>query len=177
MEQKVSVWKANLTNGMIMASISIVYSLIMYFLDLYLNKVQGFIFLPVLAVITFLLLKSYRDNYLHGQMTYGQSFGAGMVLYLYYAIVMAVFTYILYAIIDPGLVDKQLAMAEEMMVKRGSPEAAIEAGMSIQKKIMKPEILAPLSIFGTMLWGLLISLIISVFVRKEGNPLIDTPEN
>ena len=34
MEQNVNVWKANLTNGLILGLIGIVYSLVMYFLDL-----------------------------------------------------------------------------------------------------------------------------------------------
>ena len=55
---------------------------------------------------------------------------------------MAVFTYILYAVIDPGLVAKQLAAAEEQMVKRGTPQAAIDAGMAFTAKIMKPGIMA-----------------------------------
>jgi hypothetical protein len=90
---------------------------------------------------------------------------------------MAVFTYIIYAIIDPGLVDKQLAMAEEQMVSRGTPQAAIDAGMSFTEKIMKPGVLAITSIFATLLFGTIISLIVSIFVKKEGNPLIDTPAN
>jgi hypothetical protein len=114
---------------------------------------------------------------MHGQITYGQSVGAGVIIYLYFAIIMAIFSYILYAVIDPGLTAKQLAFAEEAMVKKGAPQAAIDAGMAIQAKIMKPAIMAPLSILGTMFFGVIISLLVSIFVKKEGNPLIDTPAN
>ena len=176
MEQKTNVWKANLTNGLILAMIGIVYTLVMYFLDLTINKTQGYIFLLILVVSLFFLVKSYRDNYLHGYMTYGQAVGAGVVIFLYYAILTAVFTYILYAIIDPGLIDKQLAAAEELMAKKGLPQEAMDAGLKIQKKMMKPEIMAPISIFGNMLYGVIMSLIIAIFVKKEGNPLIDSPE-
>ena len=177
MEEKVSVWKANLTNGMILGLIGIAYTLVMYFLDLSLNKAQGYVFVVIQIVLIFFLLKSYRDNYLNGHITYGQSVGAGVIIFLYYAVIMALFSYILYSMIDTGLLDKQMALTEETMVKRGMPQAAIDAGMAFQAKIMKPAIIAPLSIFGTMLWGVIISLIISVFVRKEGNPLLDSPEN
>jgi hypothetical protein len=63
------------------------------------------------------------------------------------------------------------------MQKKGLPQASIDAGMSIQQKIMKPAIMAPLSILGNMLRGVVMSLIVSIFIRKEGNPLIDTPAN
>jgi len=177
MEQKVNVWKANLTNGLILALAGIVYSLVMYFLDLSLNKTQGFVFIAVEAVLLFLLLKSYRDNINHGQITYGESVGAGTIICLYYSIIMAVFAYILYTVIDTGLVAKQLAFAEEAMQAKGLPQASIDAAMKMQQKIMTPAIMAPISILGNMLWGVVLSLLISIFIKKEGNPLIDTPIN
>jgi hypothetical protein len=109
-------------------------------------------------------------------MTYGQAVGAGVVIFLYYAILIAVFTYILYAVIDPGLIDKQLAAAEELLAKRGLPQEAMDASLKIQKKMMKPEIMAPIGIFGNMLYGVIMSLIVAIFAKKEGNPLIDSPE-
>jgi hypothetical protein len=177
MEQNVNVWKSNLTNGLILGLAGIVYSLVMYFLDLSLNKTQGYVFMAIQAVVLFILLKSYRDNYMHGQITYGESLGAGVIICLYYAIIMAIFYYLLYSVIDTGLMDKQLALAEEMMQKKGYAKEAIDAGMKFQNKIMKPAIMAPLSIFINMMWGVVLSLLVSIFIRKEGNPLIDTPEN
>jgi hypothetical protein len=177
MEEKVSVWKANLTNGVILGLIGVVYSLVMYFLDLTFNKLQGYIFLVILIFIIFYMLKSYRDSFLHGNMTYGQSLGAGVIIFLYSSIIGAIFTYILYKFIDPGLLVKQLAMAEEILVKRGTPAEAMDAALAMQKKIMIPEIMAPSSILGNMFFGTIISLLVSIFTRKEGNPLIDTPSN
>ncbi len=178
MEQKVNVWKANLTNGLILALVGVVYSLIMYFLDLSLNKTQGYVMMIIQIALLYFLIKSYRDNYMHGQITYGQSVGAGVIIFFYYAIVMAVFGYILYTIIDPGLVTKQLAAAEETMRAKGIlTEAQIETGMKFTEKILKPGIMSISGIFFSMIWGTILSLIVSIFIKKEGNPLIDTPEN
>ena len=177
MEPKVNVWKANLTNGLILGLTGVVYSLVFYFLDLTLNKVQGYAFMIVQIAILFYLLKSYRDNIMHGQITYGESVGAGVIICLYYAIIMAVFAYILYAVIDPGLINKQLAMAEEAMNKKGAPQEAIDAGMAITAKFMKPGIMTITGIIFNMIWGIILSLIVSIFIKKEGNPLIDTPVN
>jgi hypothetical protein len=178
MEQNVNVWKANLTNGLILALVGIVYSLAMYFLDLTLNKVQGYVFLVIILVILYFLLKSYRDNFKHGLITYGESVGAGVIISLYYVLIMAVFTYILYTIIDPGLITKQLAQAEEAMRAKGNlTDGQIEAGMKFTEKIMKPGMMVIISVFFGMLWATIISLLVSIFIKKEGNPLIDTPEN
>ncbi len=173
MDNKVSVWKANLNSGLIIGLLGVVYTLIMYFLDLTLKQWQGFIWLAILVFALYLAIRSYRDKSLKGFITYGQSLGAGVVIMLYYAIIAAVFGYILYAIIDPGLIDKMKAMAETKMIERGIPEAAIEQGMKVQAKIMVPWVLALSGIFTTMFWGTVFSLIVSIFTRKEGNPLID----
>jgi hypothetical protein len=177
MEEKVNAWKTNLTNGLILGLVGIVYSLIIYFLDLSFNKVQGFVFIAIQIALLYFLLKSYRDNFMHGQITFGQSVSAGVIICLYYALIMAVFTFILYTVIDTGLINKQMAFAEEAMIKKGLPQAAIDAGMAMQAKIMKPAIMAPFSILGNMLWGVILSLLISIFIKKEGNPLIDAPVN
>jgi len=177
METKVNCWKANLTNGLILGLIGVVYTLVMYFLDLSLNQVQGWIFLLIQIIILFFLVKSYRDNYMHGAITFGQGLGAGVIIFLYYAVIMAIFSYVLYAVIDTGLIDKQLAFTEEKMLEKGVPQAAIDASMSIQRKIMKPGIMAPMSILGNMFGGLIMSLIVAAFVRKEGNPLVDSTTN
>jgi hypothetical protein len=177
MEEKVNVWKANLTNGLILALEGIVFSLMLYFFDLTFNKTIGYLNLPVQIVLLYFLLKSYRDNFMHGQISYGQSFGAGVVMFVYVSVIMAVYTYILWGVIDPGLVKKSLAMAEEAMVKKGAPQAAIDAGMAFTAKIMKPGIMAVFTIFGGMFGGVIMSLLVSIFVKKEGNPLIDVPAN
>jgi hypothetical protein len=177
MEPKVNAWKSNLNNGLIMGLVGIVYSLILYFLDLSLNKSAGYVFILIQIGLLFFLLKSYRDNVMHGQITYGQSVGAGVIICLYYGIMMAIFSYILFTVIDPGLVTKQLAIAEEGMAKRGMPQAQIDAGMAITTKMMKPVFMAIWGLFFSVLWGLLLSLVIAIFIKKEGNPLIDTPEN
>lgn len=176
MEQKVNVWKANLTSGLILGMAGIVYTLVIYFLDMTFNRSLSYIFLVLAIFLLYFLIKSYRDNFLHGIITYGQAVGAGVIIFLYYSILAAIFTYILYKVIDPGLPAKMIAFVEETMVKKGIPEASLDTVMAIQKKILKPEIMAPFSIVNNMLFGTVISLIIGVFVRKEGNPLIDPAE-
>jgi hypothetical protein len=177
MEQKVNAWKANLNNGLILALVGVVYTMIMYFLDMTFNQTLGYLFLVVQIILLFFLVKSYRDNYLHGFITYGQAVGAGVIIILYSAILTAIFTYVLYAIIDPGLTAKKMAFMEELMLKKGTPQASVDAFMAMQEKLQKPIIQAPLSILGSMFGGTILSLIIAIFVRKEGNPLIDAPEN
>jgi hypothetical protein len=152
----------------------VIFTLVVYFLDLTFNKSISYVFFVISALLLYYFIVSYRNNYLHGFITYGQSVGAGVVIYLYYSIITAIFIYILYTVIDPSLTDKMLAFMEEEMAKRGLPEASLEQMLAMQKKFMKPEIMAPGSIVNNMIIGTVISLIISIFTRKEGNPLVDS---
>lgn len=178
MEQNVNVWKANLTNGLIMGLIGIVFSLIVYFLDLTFNRSIGYIFLLISVFLLYYFIKSYRDNYLHGQITYGESVGAGIIIFLYYAIISSIFTYILYTVIDTDLTSKLIAYTEEQTIKSGKvPEGSLDTVMEFQKKFLKPGILVPMGFITNILFGTIISLIVSIFTKKEGNPLIETPSN
>ena len=177
MEEKVSLWKSNLNNGMIMGLLGVIYSLVMYFLDLSISKVPEYFFFAAQIVILFYMIKSYRDSHLYGFITYGQSLGVGVIIFLYYSIITAVFTYILYKFIDTSLIAKLLALTEETLGKRGLTQEQMGAAMMIQKKIMIPEILPVLGIIVSMFFGTIMSLIVSIFTRNEGNPLIDVPKN
>jgi hypothetical protein len=178
MEEKVNIWKVNLTNGLIFGLAGVVFTLLMYYLNLTFNKSVGYIFLLLAIFLLYYFIKSYRENYMHGNITYGQSVGAGVILFLYYSVISAIFIYILYTVIDTGLTGKMLAYVEEQLRKGGKvPEGSIDTVMAFQKKLLKPEILAIGSLLTNMLFGVVISLLVSIFTKKETNPLIDTPAN
>jgi hypothetical protein len=176
MEEKVSVWKANLSNGLILGFISVIFTLVLYFFDLTFNKTIPYFLLLIQVVILYYMIKAYRDNYRHGMLTYGQSVGAGVVLMLYSIVISVIFTYILYKFIDTGLTAKLLANTEETYVKRGMDQTAIDAAMAFSKKLLTPEFTLITGLFGGMVGGTIISLLVSIFTRKEGNPLIDDPK-
>jgi len=173
MENKVSPWKANLNAGIILGLIGIIWTLVLWFLDQTTNRSIGWIFWIVIIAGIFLGIKSYRDKYLNGFITYGQSLGAGVIIMLYYSIISAVFTYVLYKFIDPNLTDKMLALTEEQLVERGMAEGMIEQSMQVQRKILTPFVMSVSSIFAGVFIGTILSLIISLFTKREGNPLID----
>jgi len=173
MENKVSIWKANLNAGIILGFLGVIWTLVLWFLDQTTNRSLGWIFFVVIIIGLFIGIKSYRDKYQNGFITYGRSLGTGVIIMLYYSIISAIFTYILYKFIDPNLTDKILALTEEQLVERGLGEGMIEQSMQMQKKIMTPLVMSLGVIVNGVLFGTIFSLIISLFTKKEGNPLID----
>ncbi|HNX85188.1 MAG TPA: DUF4199 domain-containing protein [Bacteroidales bacterium] len=176
MEKKRSIWKETLNYGIIYGLITVVFSVLTYMFDL---TFKTWIIWPSMLlgiIVLFFLLRSYRDHYNGGYITYGKSVGAGVIISIYAAIITAIYIYVLYAFIDPGLMDKSIAMAEAKMAEKGLPEEAIEKAMEMQAKMMKPWFTSLMGIVNSVFYGLILSLIVSLFVMKKGNPLLDELE-
>jgi hypothetical protein len=176
MESYISVYKANFYSGLIMGLITVIYTLILYAIDFMFNPYQGYVFYIVQAVVLFIFIKSYRENYKNGYITYGQAFASGIVISLFTAIIYAIFIYILYTFIDTDLVNKQLAFIEETFVKAGLPQAIIDSGLKMQKKFLQPAIYAPTKLLSSLLTGTILSLFVAIFIKKENNALIYNSE-
>lgn len=176
MEENRSIWKETLNYGIILGLINVGLAVLTYMFDLTFKTWLMWPMILISVLVLFFLLRSYRDHYNNGYISYGKSVGAGVIISLYAAIIAAIFAYVLYAFIDPGLVDKSLAVAEERLIARGMPDAAIEQAMELQAKMIKPWFTALMSVINGVFMGLIFSLIVSLFVMKKGNPLLDEVE-
>lgn len=173
MDEKGSIWKETLNYGIILGLVSVGFSVLTYMFDL---TFKSWIMVPSLLVslgVLYFLLRAYRDHYNNGYISYGKSVGAGVIINLYAGILTAIYIYVLYKFIDPGLVEKALAFAQEKMIAKGVPEEALDAATAMQAKMMKPWLQAITSVFYSVFFGLLVSLIVSLFIMKKGNPLLD----
>jgi hypothetical protein len=166
-EKKPSLLKNALYWGVIMGVILIIYSLIMYFLDLSLEKWVNWIsYIFIIAILIFATI-NYRDKELGGAMTYGQALGFGILTILFAQIINGVYSYIFMKFIDPGIIDKILAMQEDEMIKKGIPEDQIENAMEMVKKFMTPLIINVIAIPVSTFFGFVITLITSIFLQKK----------
>ncbi len=173
MENKpVSVWKGTMNPALLFALVIIIYTLILYFLD------KTFDRSVLLGIIGFLIavagivygIRSFRDDARGGVLSYGQGVGAGTVVGLYAGIVVAAFGIILYTVIDPELIEKFFVAQEETLIEQGRlPESLIEQQMIIMRKIITPVSLPLLGIVNYVITGVLIALIASIFLRREGD--------
>ena len=153
--------------------IAAIYTLVIYFFDLIFSAYQGYVFYLIQSVFLFILIKAYRENYRQGVITYGQAVTTGVIISLYTAIIYSSFIYILYAFIDTGLVNKQLAFVEETFIKAGVPQKFIDTGLEMQKKFLQPAIYAPTRLVSNFFGGTILTLIIAIFIKKENNPLVE----
>ncbi len=168
-EKSNSIWKAGLTYGAMLGLILIIYTVLLYVIDQSFNKALGYVSFLFMAAMVFYGAKSYRDNNLGGFITYGRALGISMIIILVAGIISTIYFLIHTSIVDTEYVTKLLATAEEQLLKKGMSDDQIEMALSMQKKMMKPAIMAVFGLVGTGFWGLIISLITSIFVKKEGD--------
>ena len=173
MESTTSIWKSCFKFGIILGLVYIVISVLFYVMDLTFATWAAIPNIIVGLIVLFLLQRSYRDTCENGFITYGKALGSGMIMFIYAAVLVAIYTYILYAVIDPGLIDKTIAYSTAKLEAKGLPQAAIDASAKMQEKMMKPWIISLTTIFYSLFSGLIMSLITSIFVAKKGNPLTE----
>jgi hypothetical protein len=169
-QQNVSPWKANLNWGLILGFVSIIYTAILYFADQIFNQTLGFLSILFTVILLFFGIKAYRDQYKGGFIKYGQAVGAGVIISLYASIISAIFTIILYKLIDPDLVNKLYAFSEQRMLDQGRPENQVEMAMEFTKIFLNPFVMAGMAIVNGVFFGLIISLIEAIFLKREGAP-------
>ncbi len=162
--------KSTLNYGGLLGLILVVFSMILWMLNLSLNKSLGYLSYIIIIAGLFIFLKLFRDQEMGGYISYGKALGAGLLIIVFSGLVTAAYSYILFKFIDPGLVEKMALMAEEQLYERGMTDDQIEVAVNAQKMFMKPGILAIFGLFGHVFFGFLLTLIVSIFVKKDAPP-------
>jgi len=174
MEPKpVSLWKSSLTSGLYLGIFLILFSVIMYVAGLTFETWVSYLSYPILIAGAVYAQLNYKKS-LGGEMTYGQALGVGTMAIIFASVLSAVYSYVLYTVIDPGLLDQVRIMTEQTLLDRGVPEEQLDATLKIAMKFQTPAALAIMGVLGGALIGLIISLITAIFTKKE--PSDEVPE-
>ncbi len=167
MENKPSTAVLSIGYGVIIALAVIVISLILFLLNVSrenaLNYVVYIVFLAGILLAQF----NYRNKYLGGHITYGQAFSLGVLISLFLAIIMAVYTYIFLKYIDPGAMEEGMAMAEQKMMERGMSQTEIDQGMAFARKFATVGVTTVMTLVTYFIIGMVMSLITAIIVKKE----------
>jgi hypothetical protein len=155
--------------SLIPAGAMIVYVVLLYLFNEYLNRwLSAISYIFLIAGMVYGTLQ-YRRQYLNDIMPYSKSFLSCFYIGLFSLIILSIFSFILYTVIDPGIVQQMKDMAREQLLAK-SPnmtDEQLEAASSMQEKFMSPAMLSVFSILGGTLVSLIISLILALFLKKE----------
>jgi uncharacterized membrane protein YkvI len=110
----------------------------------------------------------YRDKEKGGLISYGDSVGYGTLLALFYGIVSAVFTVILVTVIDPGYMERVMELTRITLEDSGLySDQQLDVMMAWTEKLSTPPILFAFGVIGSVIIGVIISLIASIFIKRN----------
>lgn len=170
-ENKNSMFKTSLNYGAIYGGIIVIYSIIMYLLNISTQKWTQWLMYPIMiAALAWLLIK-FRNEHCGGFISYGKAVLMGLLISLFAAIISAFYTFVLMKFIDPNITAQIISQAEQNMVESGMQDDQIAMAMTMVEKFTNPTFIAITSIFSLTLVGLLLSIFIAIFVKKKDNDL------
>lgn len=170
MEKKLSKSMATLNWGIILGIILVLYSVILYAFGQLLNQGLTWVSYILMIGVIFYGAKTIRDTACDGVMSYGRALGTGTLISVYGAVIVALYTYILYSFIDTELINSIIELMEEKLLEQGIPDDQIETIVNMQKKFTTPSMISVMTVPSFAFFGFIISLITSIFVKKAGNP-------
>ena len=171
MEEKVKApfWKLALIYGAILGFVSVFISLVFYFIGMATESWTGWVTMLVILVLLVYLMIQYRNVHLGGYASFGQIFvmvlvSAGIIS----TIITALYTYLLYTVIDPGLLDQlRIAAEERIMNNPRIPESMYDDAIERAEKFTSVSYMIKMAlIFGPVI-NAIVGLIVAAFIKKE----------
>jgi hypothetical protein len=115
-------------------------------------------------------IKSHRDEDLGGYISYGKSVGTGILISVFGGAIVGVFSIVLFTLIDPAMTERILDTARQQMIENGLPDDQVEQAVEISRQFLTPIWLFVFGLVGSAVVGLILSLIVSVFTKREASP-------
>lgn len=147
----------------------IVYSVIQHALGMNSNKAMGALTYLILIVVLLFAIKSHRDKYLDGLLTFGQGVKIGFFVSLFGGFIIALFSLYMMKVIDPGIEQELVNVAMESALKQGGNEASLQMAEKITRFLLRPWVFVLSEVFNYALLGSVVSLILSAIFQKKDN--------
>ncbi|MEI7727069.1 MAG: DUF4199 domain-containing protein [Bacteroidota bacterium] len=176
MEEKPrSVISNGIFYGLITGAAIVVFSLIMFLMDLYLNKAVnwiGYIFL--IAGMIFGTLE-FRKKYANGFLTYGKAFSSCFWIGLFAGILASLYLFVFIQFIHPGFINELLDQARANMLAShpNMTDEQVEQALSISAKFMSPVMMVVWGLAAYAAISAIFGLILAIFLKKE-DPSLNT---
>lgn len=169
MEQGNSLRQSAMYYGAIIGALLVFFMLFSYVFNLTASTFMGYLQYFIMAVGIYISQKKYRDEEMGGLMSYGKALGFGTLTIFFSALIVGFFTYVLYAVIDPGLLTQIINAAEKALYESGLSQKEIDDAMAVTIKITNPLILSLAAVLGTTFFGFLFSLATSFLTKKDND--------
>jgi len=131
----------------------------------------GYTTIVVSMLFVYFGVRSYRDNVLGGEVTFGRAFQAGLLIAVISSVCYVLAWLVLFYIFIPDFADQYAAYIVESVRGNGGSQADIDAAIkqadSAKAMLANPLINAAVAFIEPLPVGLLVALISAVVLRKR----------
>ncbi len=171
MEEQVKApfWKPALIYGAIMGFVAVFISLVFYFIGMATVTWTNYVSMLVGLVLLVYLMLQYRKEYLGGYASFGQIFlmvlvSAGIIS----VIISAIYSYLLFTVIDPELIEQvKIAAEERIMSNSRIPESMYDDMLNRVEERTTVASMVKMQLIAGPIVNAIIGLIVAAFIKKE----------
>ena len=165
-----SIKSTIITYGIILGSISVVFQLMLFFLDMHYknDSTAGIVSLIIMiGVLLYSFISHKKIN--GGYILLSEALKIGLGVSLVSALIAIIYTQILINFLDPKTMQKSLDLTMDTMRSENPemPQEALNTVRSIQEKMSSPLIFSAVQIIFSLFFGFIISLISGLIVKKS----------
>jgi len=161
--------KYALNFGVILGGISVVFSLMLYSLDMHYQG--GFAVMGVSLVLTivFIILGMIQFKKANdGFMSFGQALKIGVGISLVGAVIGVIFNQILINFIDPDTMTKAFEYQREQLIAAGELTVEqVDAQLEMGKNFSTPVMQIAFGLLGSLFFGFILSLVPALILKKS----------
>jgi hypothetical protein len=171
MNEQPSTARIALKWGAFLGLVLMVITLVMYLTDQSTNPIFSGLTLGAMVAFLILSMREYRSQN-GGYMTYGEGLGIGTLLSAVAGLLSSAFITFYNVVIDPTVQQRALEKAREKLEDQGKlSDEQIDQALEFSQKFQSPGFTFIAGVFGTVIMGFLLALIVAAFIRRnKANP-------
>ena len=168
MENQASSKSIILNNGLYYGIVSIVFSVILYAMDMHLEQgivqaVGGFAIMIAFVVMSQRKFKLDNSNL----MSFGQAVKVGMGVVLVATVIGLIYNYIFATFIEPDMINQVLEKQKQAFIDSGLTDEQIEAQMKVVKQFSSPLISSAIALLAAAFFGFVVSAISGAILKRS----------
>lgn len=169
-ENQPSIKKIALNYGLLLAGVGIVFSLILFSMDLQYERGWGIMVVNtlVMAAVLFLGINTFKKSNA-GFLSLGQAIKVGLAIAVISAVISIIYQMIFINFIDPDFMTTTMAMQKEQMLEQNPnmTQEQIDQATGMMETFSGPGAMVVFIFVGSLFFGLIISLIEGLILKKS----------
>lgn len=153
-------------HGLILGVLVVAWTFVMGFTGWYKSAALAWLFVPVAALVqVVVLITALRKS--ASEKGYAGQVANGLLISVVASVLVFLGSILFTSVVFPGYFEEIRALGEEIMRQRGMADEEIKTTLALQAKVQTPFFQALFGAIGTIVTGLVVSLVVAIFARAK----------